>query len=68
MLLRWAKMNLETLKSKTAREYLLEEVIPKCKDICNSELRNMSITELNLRQFILLVGLKKVNVISVWRW
>jgi hypothetical protein len=68
MLLHWAKMNLETLKLKTAREYLIEEIIPKCKDICNSELRNISIPELNLQHFMLLVGLKKVNVTTVRRW
>ncbi len=35
LLLRWAKTNLETLNAETAQEYLLEEVIPKSKNMCN---------------------------------
>ncbi len=36
--------------------------------MCNIELQNMGLPELNLQQFMLLVGLKKVDVTTVWRW
>jgi hypothetical protein len=49
LLLRWAKINLETLNAETAHEYLLEEEIPKSKDMCNTKLRNMGPPELNLQ-------------------
>jgi hypothetical protein len=69
MLMRWAKVNLETLNSETAQEYLLEEVITKCKNICNLKLLKMGVPQLNLQQFmLLLVGLKKLDVTTVWRW
>jgi hypothetical protein len=44
-LLLGAKINLEILNVENAKEYLLEEVIPKSKDMCKSELGNMSLPE-----------------------
>jgi hypothetical protein len=64
----WSKMNIETLKSETAQEHLLKEVIPRCKNICTSKLHNTCIPELYLQHFMLLVGLKKVDVTMVWCW
>jgi hypothetical protein len=68
LLMRWAKINLETLNAETTQEYLLEEGIPTSKDTCDTELQKMGSPELNLQQFMLLVGLKKVDITMVWRW
>jgi hypothetical protein len=52
MLLDWAKKNLETLNSEMARQYLLEEVIPNCRRMCEGIFQDIGISVLNHQEFI----------------
>eukprot|EP00978_Attheya_sp_CCMP212_P032127 scaffold123909_cov56-Attheya_sp.AAC.1 len=68
MLMSWAKNNLQTLNSETAREYLLEKVIPKCCERCNNELRAMGVQHMDEADFMKFVGLKTLCASTAWRW
>ncbi len=68
MLLSWGKKNLETLNSETARKYLLEVVIPFCKEQCNDEFDLLGIPLFTTEQFMKFVNLKTLTVVTTWRW
>jgi len=68
MLLAWARKNLEQLNSETARQYLLEEVIPHCRTICNQELEQHGFEPLAPAEFMKFIRLKTLDVSTAWRW
>jgi hypothetical protein len=58
MLMSWAKKNLQTLNLETARQYLLETVIPFCHARCNLELEAFGVDQMDEAAFMKFVGLK----------
>jgi hypothetical protein len=68
MLLVWANKNLEILNSETAREYLLSEVIPHCRTICNKELAQHGYPPFEPKKFLKFVRLKTLDVTTAWQW
>ena len=68
MLLAWGKKNLERLNAETAREYLLSEVIPACREICNEELQQHGYPPFMPDEFMKFCRLKTLSVTTAWRW
>jgi hypothetical protein len=68
MLVRWGKTNLQTLNSETARQYLLEIIIPFCQERCNSELHAFGVPAMGHNEFMKFVGLKTLCAATAWRW
>ena len=66
MLEAWAKENIENLASDKAREHVVNDIIPECRNCCNSEISDEEYVPLNNKEFLELLGLKVVNMCTVW--
>jgi hypothetical protein len=68
MLVKWAKTNLEMLNSETARQHILEEIIPAMMKVCNCELTELGLRPLDEDEFLAFVHLQNVCASTAWRW
>ena len=68
MLILWSKDNIASLNCETAREYVLNHIIPECRRRCNEEFCDQSLPPLTESEFLEFVGLTRICASTAWRW